>query len=437
MNSMLHIQKEAQVDDSIQSYKRFSYLPISGTNLNNANPIVIRVENSDNYFRPSDSEIEIEGTVTKENGEHYKKDESKLALANNGLMFLFDNIKYELSNIEIDSVYNPGQATTMFGLLTKNRDYNSGGGLNSGWLMDDGDGKADKDTNNGYENRRKQLFVNNSVAGDDANSGSFRFSIKLEDIFGFAADYTRVLYGFTHTLTLVRNLNTADALFVAAGGPANPKITFTNISWILPTVDPSEVANYELTKLINEQKTLAIDFRVRQCLTTTVPQTNEFRWRIGIRQAPEKPRYIVVGFQTDKEGALKKNIGLFDHCQVKNTFALLNNQRYPAVDYHTDFIKHQYNCLYREFYLFLGKYYGINTSVTSTAVDPVSYKHLFPLIVYDVSRQSERVQQAVVDITIAFQFGLNVPEKTKAYCLMISDRRLKFKSDGTKANLVF
>ena len=121
----------------------------------------------------------------------------------------------------------------------------------------------------------------------------------------------------------------------------------------------------------------------------------------------------------------------------KNTFALLNNQRYPAVDYHTDFIKHQYNCLYREFYLFLGKYYGINTSVTSTAVDPVSYKHLFPLIVYDVSRQSERVQQAVVDITIAFQFGLNVPEKTKAYCLMISDRRLKFKSDGTKANLVF
>ena len=83
MNSMLEIQKEAQVDNSIQSYKRFSYLPISGTNLNNANPIVIRVENSDNYFRPSDSEIEIEGTVTKENGEHYKKDDSKLALANN------------------------------------------------------------------------------------------------------------------------------------------------------------------------------------------------------------------------------------------------------------------------------------------------------------------------------------------------------------------
>ena len=104
MNSMLDIQKETQVDNSIQSYKRFSYLPISGTNLNNANPIVIWVENSDNYFRPSDSEIEIEGTVTKADNTHYKKDASKLALVNNGLMFLFDNIKYEFSSI--DRAYN-------------------------------------------------------------------------------------------------------------------------------------------------------------------------------------------------------------------------------------------------------------------------------------------------------------------------------------------
>ena len=65
MNSMLKIDEETQVDDSIKSYKRFAYLPISGTKLNNANPIVIRVENSDNYFRPCDSEIEFEGKLVK------------------------------------------------------------------------------------------------------------------------------------------------------------------------------------------------------------------------------------------------------------------------------------------------------------------------------------------------------------------------------------
>ena len=435
MNSMLAIAEESQVDDSIQSYKRFAYLPISGTNLNNANPIVIRVENSDNYFRPCDSELEFEGQVLKADGTKYKKAEATLTLINNGLMYLFDNIKYELSSTEIESVYQPGQATTMFGLLTKNQNFNNGGGLNSCWLPDDDMGEA-KDDNTGWETRRKLLFVNNTGAGEDENSGSFRFSVKLEDIFGFATDYHRVMYGFVHTLTLIRNVKHNDAMFGAAGATAG-KVQFSKISWILPHVEPSQVANYELVKLINEQRTLSIDFRARQCLTTVLPESDTFFWRVGIRTSPEKPRFIVVGFQKDREGSLEKNLGLFDHCDLKNTYVLLNNQRYPAMDYNADFLKNHYNKLYREFYQFMQKFYGISESVTSTSVDPITYKHLFPLVVYDVSRQSERIQQAVVDITIQCYFSKSVPAKTKAYCLMISDRRLKFKSDGTKANIVY
>lgn len=435
MNSMLKIGEESQVDDSIQSYKRFAYLPISGTNLNNANPIVIRVENSDNYFRPCDSEIEFEGEVVKADGTKYKKAEALVALSNNGLMFLFDNIKYELSSHEIESVNQPGQATTMFGLLTKNQCYNSGGGLNSCWVPDDDTGKAEDD-NSGWNTRRNILFKNNTGTGEDNNSGSFRFSVKLEDIFGFATDYHRVMYGFVHTLTLIRNVNHNDALFGTDAAVAG-KVNFTKISWILPHVEPSQMANYELVKMINEQRTLSIDFRVRQCLTTVVPQSDTFLWRLGIRTSPEKPRFIVLGFQTDREGDLKKNLGLFDHCNLKNTYVLLNNQRYPAMDYNVDFMKNHYNKLYREFYQFMEKFYGISDSVSSTSVDPIAYKHLFPLIVYDVSRQSERIQQAVIDITIQCHFNKNVGDKTKAYCLMISDRRLKFKSDGTKASIVY
>ena len=130
-------------------------------------------------------------------------------------------------------------------------------------------------------------------------------------------------------------------------------------------------------------------------------------------------------------------MGLFDHCKLKNAYAILNNHRYPAIDYHINFIQNQYNCVYREFHQFLGKYFVINNSVTETAVDPVDYKHLFPLIVFDVSRQSEKIASAVVDITIQCYFHENVAKNTKAYCLLISDRRLKFKSNGTKASLVY
>ena len=437
MNSMLKIDEETQVDDSIKSYKRFAYLPISGTKLNNASPIVIRVENSDNYFRPCDSEIEFEGKVVKEDGNPYTKAEAKLTLINNGLMYLFDNIKYELSSTEIESVYQPGQATTMFGLLTKNQNFNDGGGLNSCWLPDDADGTA-KTGNTGYETRRKLLFENNATATgvEDPNIGSFRFSVKLEDIFGFATDYRRVMYGFVHTLTLVRNVNHNDAMFGEADAAAG-KVEFSKISWILPNVEPSQVANYELVKLINEQRTLSIDFRVRQCMTTVVPESDTFLWRLGIRTSPEKPRFLVLGFQTDREGSLAKNLGLFDNCQLQNAYVLMNNRRYPAMDYNANFPKNHYNKLYRDFYQFMEKFYGISDSVTSTSVDPVAYKHLFPLFVFDVTRQSERIQQAVIDITIQCYFGENVAAKTKAYCLMISDRRLKFKSDGSKASIVY
>ena len=162
---------------------------------------------------------------------------------------------------------------------------------------------------------------------------------------------------------------------------------------------------------------------------------NTFQWRLGIKT--EKPRYIVLGFQTDRENDQKKNLGLFDHCKLKNAYAILNNHRYPAIDYHVNFEANHYNCVYREFHQFLGKYFGISDTVTQTGVDPIDYKHLFPLIVFDVSRQSEKIASAVVDITLQCFFHENVAANTKAYCLLISDRRLKFKSDGTKANLVY
>ena len=73
--------------------------------------------------------------------------------------------------------------------MTKKLNFNDSGGLNSLWLPDDDDGSAKTD-NEGYETHRKLLFANNVVAAavEDPNSGSFRFSVKLEDIFGFATD---------------------------------------------------------------------------------------------------------------------------------------------------------------------------------------------------------------------------------------------------------
>ena len=43
----------------------------------------------------------------------------------------------------------------------------------------------------------------------------------------------------------------------------------------------------------------------------------------------------------------------------------------------------------------------------------------------------------VVDLAVRREFNANEPANTQAYALVISDRMLKFKSDGSKMSVLF
>ena len=88
------------------------------------------------------------------------------------------------------------------------------------------------------------------------------------------------------------------------------------------------------------------------------------------------------------------------------------------------------------FSCFSQDYYGIHQLLTSGSfLDPITYKKLFPIFYFDVSKQSEKFNQSVVDATIRMKFGTNIPDNVVAYALIISDRRIIFKSDGIKMNV--
>ena len=103
-------------DESIEEYEYHEYEPVTGTNLNNSGEIRIIIETQDIITHPSESYLEFEGQLTKADGTRYA-DDDVVTLANNGIMHLFNAISYRLSGHEIESVYHPGQATTMLGLL--------------------------------------------------------------------------------------------------------------------------------------------------------------------------------------------------------------------------------------------------------------------------------------------------------------------------------
>ena len=69
----------------------------------------------------------------------------------------------------------------------------------------------------------------------------------------------------------------------------------------------------------------------------SVPESTCFTWRLSVKTAPEKPIFIIVGFQTAKDGDQTKNPSTFDHVNIRNAYVMLNSDRYPAVDYNLSF----------------------------------------------------------------------------------------------------
>ena len=206
---------------------------------------------------------------------------------------------------------------------------------------------------------------------------------------------------------------------------------------MLPRITPSDVAKYDLLKVIEAKKILNVGFRMYQSITTSVPVSNQFTWRLGVRASPEQPRYVFLAFQTDRLEKQEKNNATYDNCNLISAHILLNTDRYPLNDFAIDFAKNHYDHLYREFSSFIEKFYGIDDSVVSTSVNPLTYKSLFPIILFDVSKQSERLKSGVTDITLHCRFKANVDASTIAHVVLISDRKIRFASNGEKMSVLF
>ena len=67
---------------------------------------------------------------------------------------------------------------------------------------------------------------------------------------------------------------------------------------------------------------------------------------------------------------------------------------------------------------------------------PLEFTDLYPLIVFDVSKQSESLKYSTINIQIKAFFDNNVVAGTEAYAVIISDRLINFQSNGNRFNVV-
>jgi hypothetical protein len=279
-SDVLNFTETPIVDEGIERYEFHEYEPVARTNLNSAGEIRINIEQQDLFTQPSEAYLLFEGRLTKADGTAYANADA-VAITNNGLMHLFSQISYQLSNQDVESVFYPGQATTMLGMLKYPNDFQLAQGLNQLWYKDSAPTAVIAD-NSGFQIRQAYLVQKPTA------KGTFSFIVPLKHIFGFCDDYTKIVYGFKHTLTLVRKADD-DAIF-RANGVAAGKVNVDKISLFMPHVIPSDIERMQLYKTIESKVAVPVAYRARQCDTITVPQSTTFSWRLSVKTSPEKAK---------------------------------------------------------------------------------------------------------------------------------------------------
>ena len=360
MADILQITEDIPVDDSIYDYEYKEYNPIAGTNLNRGS-IVLTTEAQDIYTHPAESFLVIEGQLQRtlpdpnRNNSLDYENANIITLINNGMMYLFSDIRYHLASHEIEVLQNPGQATTMLGLLKYPDDFSKSQGLNQLWLKDENTGSAvfddnDPNYNNGFYERHKYII------GLPQPKGTFSFKIPLKHFLGFCEDYKKVLYGMQQRLTLTRTSDN-NAIFRANGVVAG-KIVLDRIRWFMPHIIPSDAYRLQLDKVIEKKEKIPVGYRMLQCDSTQVPVNQKFfTWRLGVKSSPDIPRFIIVGFQSNKNNNQETNPAIFDPLFIRNIYVTLNAKRYPDTDYDNDFTTNKYRRLYGDTALFRKKFF--------------------------------------------------------------------------------
>ena len=258
-------------------------------------------------------------------------------------------------------------------------DFQKSTGPNQSWYKDAGADAsiAGNNINNGIVARQENI-----IRKPDPN-GTFSFGVPLKHVFGFCDDYENVVYGFKHQLTLVRKGDN-DAIFRAAAADAG-KVVLSKLSWYMPHVLPNDQGKLALYKTSESTSNLPVGHQMIQCDSISFPQTRNFTWRLSVKSSQEKPRWIIVAFQTDKCGNQQHNSSIFDHCNLTNMFMMLNSRRYPEIDYdETNFTQQKFSRVYGDAAAFRIKFYNVEELTSSPNITLADYKELFPMFVFDV-----------------------------------------------------
>lgn len=382
-NSILQIKNPVAREDNITNIQYHTYTPYTSS-YNNNDEVRIVIQAQDLYVLPSESYLHIEFTIAPTvpgaavNG----------TFAHNFISHLFSELRYEINGFEIDRCKSPGVTSQLKCMLaTKLSDITS-----------------------------YQLYTLNSESA--MNAGIFRMILPLRFVFGFCDDYNKIILNSKHELILVRNRSDINA-YVAA--EANVNFTVNKIHWKIQHVSLSDATKLVMLKTLDRNDDIPLAYRSWDLYELPmIPQSTRHNWSVKTTTQMSKPRYVVVGFQTNKNYVVAGNVSRFDNCNISDVKLYMNNERYPYDNLNLIFGENSFHELYHMFQNIQHSYYNNTASYNPFAITFADFA-ASPLFAFDCSRSDETVKTGMVDVRLEILARVNIPANTSAFCLIIHD----------------
>ena len=391
---ILDIAQGPTFDETLWEKEYHTHNPYASSKLNNNDEIRIPIQQQDIYTLPCESYLYIEGRVTKKDG----TTASTIPFINNPMAYLFDEIRYEISGVTVDSTKKVGITSTLKGLASLTPSEKNMLAA-AGWVAPDSD----------------------TITPD--SSGNFDFYIPLRLLLGFAEDYRKIIINVKQELVLLRSSNDKDVIKAPDATTETAlewKMFLDKIVWRVPHVRLNDQNRISLLRTLKSDRDIVIPFRSWEFHEYPVlPETQRHTWTVKTSTHLEKARYVIFGLQTKRRNDITKNAGEFDHCKLTNCKVFLNSQFFPYDNFNINFTKHRFTVLYDMYARFQNSYYG---KTNTPLLTPSQFQSKYPIVVIDCSKQNESVKSSSVDIKIEMEFEENVPKDTSAYCLILHDK---------------
>ncbi|KAK9751733.1 hypothetical protein QE152_g4863 [Popillia japonica] len=119
-------------------------------------------------------------------------------------------------------------------------------------------------------------------------------------------------------------------------------------------------------------------------------------WPIKTSTNLEKPRYVIVTFQTARKDSLTADASKFDHASLTNLKLHLNADSFPYDNMNLQINENKYAAAYRMYASFQSSYYNVNNQPL------LSYEKFkeCALYVIDCANQKEAVKSSIVDVKL-------------------------------------